>query len=59
MPSKRKSRKRQKSNRKSKFERCVLQVKAKQKSYCKASSYTRKGCYNPWAVCHASINRNK
>lgn len=40
----------------SKFERCVKKVKAKQPSHCKKNKYKGKDCYNPWAVCHSSLN---
>jgi hypothetical protein len=42
------------------LERCITKVKAKQPKYCekewhKPPEEMRKGCYNPWAVCRASV----
>ena len=39
-----------------KFERCVLKVKSKQSKSCKSKKWKGKGCVNPWAVCHASLD---
>jgi len=43
-----------------KYERCVMKVKAKQPPNCVkkrlwGKSIKGKKCYNPYAVCHASI----
>jgi hypothetical protein len=32
-------------------------VKAKQPARCARSGYRGRGCYNPWAVCTASVGR--
>jgi hypothetical protein len=42
------------------LERCITKVKAKQPKYCekewhKPPEEMRKGCYNPWAICRASV----
>jgi hypothetical protein len=42
------------------LERCITRVKAKQPKYCekewhKPPEKMREGCYNPWAVCRASV----
>jgi hypothetical protein len=42
------------------LERCIIKVKAKQPKYCekewhKPPEEMRKGCYNPWATCRASV----
>jgi hypothetical protein len=47
-----------------KYERCVLEVKQQQPPECKKQKwkgYTKEGkrCYNPWAVCAATIGRSK
>jgi hypothetical protein len=42
-----------------KFERCVKAVKAKQPKHCAAAKYNSPGCYNPYAVCTASVKRNR
>lgn len=60
MPPKRKSpRKRSKSRKrspsKSKYERCVLKVKAKQPARCARQDYKGPGCRNPWAICSVSV----
>lgn len=41
------------------YESCVMKVKAKQSSACARSGYKAKGkkCYNPWAICTASVGR--
>ena len=38
-----------------KFERCVMAVKKRQPKGCEKTGYTRKGCYNPWAICYTSL----
>ena len=47
----------------SKYEDCVMDVKAKESSWCSRHNFpagqvdpSGHRCYNPWAVCHASTN---
>lgn len=40
-----------------KYERCVLAVKSRQPKRCSRTGYKGKGCYSPWAVCTARVNR--
>jgi hypothetical protein len=42
-----------------KYEKCVLAIKKREKSTCfkKGKFIAKKGCYNPWAVCTKSVGR--
>lgn len=40
-----------------KLERCIKAVKRSQPRKCSAKRWSGKRCYNPWAVCKASIQR--
>jgi hypothetical protein len=44
---------------KEKIESCVKQVKARQPVDCAKNNWKGKKCYNPWAVCIASINKSE
>ncbi len=49
----------------SKLEHCIQKVKSRQSIWCKSKKYPRtkdpkgKQCYNPWAVCKASLSRSR
>lgn len=43
----------------SKYERCVRSVKRRSSSRCRKNNYKGKKCYNPWAVCRASLKRSR
>jgi hypothetical protein len=60
----RRSRSRSSSSKKSssyqaRYERCVKHVKRRQPATCRQRRYTGNRCYNPWAVCRASVKKRK
>jgi len=42
-----------------KYEKCILAIKKREKSRCfkNGKFVPKKGCYNPWAVCTKSVGR--
>ena len=54
------------NGKRTKYERCVLKVKAKQSAWCARhgyQAYTKdpagNRCYNPWSICTATVGRPK
>lgn len=59
--SKKKSKSKRRDHLSDKFERCVKKIKRKSPKRCFKGKKWKggEGCYNPWAICTASLNRKR